>query len=261
MSHASPIPLRRWLLAAALVLTLALPATGRADGNDPSLDELVKAFNVIAFGSEMLNVKATGMLLKWDTTEIPVNMTRFDSAQDHDLKPLPAETGWATYAWRHLRELEAITGLKFTDSLKRKKRPHITIVFTNRMLLGKVPIPGVSHALQAEMSAPGGCYFVAFPAKSGALDRAVVVVNTDRPAQDIDSCILEELTQSLGLPNDTDLIRPSIFSDHDHLVRLSTGDSILLKTLYNKRMKPGMSKKAAMTMARLLFAQELAARR
>jgi hypothetical protein len=95
----------------------------------------------------------------------------------------------------------------------------------------------------------------------GALDRAFVVVNTERDGFLIDHCLLEELTQSLGLPNDTDFLRPSIFSDHDTLRKLSPTDEILIRTLYHKRMFAGMTHKAAMTMARLLIAQQLAAKR
>ncbi|HAD86889.1 MAG TPA: hypothetical protein DCG48_05960 [Rhodospirillaceae bacterium] len=250
-------------LAAVLSVAVTLASSqSRADGDNPQIGELLKAFEIIAFGSESKVLSARSKLLRWDTTQIGVNMTQFLSEGDHDLKPVAAKDFWVKFAWRHLRDLQGLTGLTFVDSIATKTRPRLTIVFTPRNLLAKVPIPGVQPKLQQELAAPGGCYFLSFAGgRMGALDRAFVVVNTDRDGRLIDHCLLEELTQSLGLPNDSDILRPSIFSDHDTLRKLSAGDEILVRTLYHKRMFPGMSRKAAMTMARLLIAQQLAARR
>tara|TARA_R110002124_G_scaffold81486_3_gene214832 strand:- start:9192 stop:10010 length:819 start_codon:yes stop_codon:yes gene_type:complete len=249
------------LLLAAACFSGTVPAA-RADGPLPPVDDLVKAFETVAFGSETKALAARTTLLRWDTDEIAVNMTQFKSEGERELKPVPAQDFWAKYAWNHLRTLENLTGLTFVDSISAKKRPRLTIVFTPRGLLTKVPIPGVSAKLQQELSAPGGCYFLSFVGgRMGALDRAFVVVNTERDGFLIDHCLLEELTQSLGLPNDTDFLRPSIFSDHDTLRKLSPTDEILIRTLYHKRMFAGMTHKAAMTMARLLIAQQLAAKR
>ena len=249
------------LLLAAACFSGTVPAA-RADGPLPPVDDLVKAFETVAFGSETKALAARTTLLRWDTDEIAVNMTQFKSEGERELKPVPAQDFWAKYAWNHLRTLENLTGLTFVDSISAKKRPRLTIVFTPRGLLTKVPIPGVSAKLQQELSAPGGCFFLSFVGgRMGALDRAFVVVNTERDGFLIDHCLLEELTQSLGLPNDTDFLRPSIFSDHDTLRKLSPTDEILIRTLYHKRMFAGMTHKAAMTMARLLIAQQLAAKR
>jgi len=254
---------RRAALAAGMfACAVAGAADARGDAVLPPVDELVKAFEIVAFGSEARGLGERTTLLRWDTAEIAVNMTQFRSAGERELKPVPAQDFWAKFAWNHLRTLERLTGLTFVDSIAAKKRPRLTIVFTPRDLLAKVPIPGVKGKLQRELSAPGGCYFLSFAGgRMGALDRAFVVVNTDRDGFLIDHCLLEELTQSLGLPNDSDVLRPSIFSDHDTLRALSPTDEILVRTLYHKRMVPGMSRKAALTMARLLIAQQLAARR
>ncbi|MEQ8226673.1 MAG: DUF2927 domain-containing protein [Rhodospirillales bacterium] len=244
------------------LLVLMAGSGARADGKLPDVADLLSAFEVIAFGSETRALQARTTLLRWDQKEIAVNMTQFESEGDKDLKPVAARDFWSKYAWNHLRTLQGLTGLTFVDSISAKKRPQLTIVFTPRKLLAKVPIPGVKPKLQQELAAPGGCYFLSFAGgRMGALDRSFVVVNTERDGFLIDHCLLEELTQSLGLPNDSDLLRPSIFSDHDTLRILSPSDEILIRTLYHKRMFAGMSHKAAMTMARLLIAQQLAAKR
>jgi hypothetical protein len=249
-----------------VVVILACAGLGsmslRADGPKASVDALLNAFEIIAFGSETKKLEVRKRLLRWDVSEISVNMTQFESDGSRELKPVAAQDIWAKFAWNHLRALSDLTGLTFVDSISAKKRPQLTIVFTPRDMLAKVPIPGIDEKLQRELAAPGGCYFLSFAGgRMGALDRAFIVVNTDRDGFLTDHCLLEELTQSLGLPNDTDVLRPSIFSDHDTLRRLSPTDEVLVRTLYHKRMFAGMSRKAAITMARLLIAQQLAAKR
>ena len=51
----------------------------------------------------------------------------------------------------------------------------------------------------------------------------------------------EELAQGLGLANDYPLARPSIFNDNDEFGLLTTHDELLLKMLYDKRLRPGMT--------------------
>ena len=56
------------------------------------------------------------------------------------------------------------------------------------------------------------------------------------------ACIVEEITQVLGLPNDSDTAYPSIFNDHTPEDLLSTLDVVLLQLLYEPELKPGMTK-------------------
>jgi len=82
----------------------------------------------------------------------------------------------------------------------------------------------------------------------GAIQKAVVIIPVDRARGrgKLVDCIVEELTQVLGLPNDSDKVFPSIFNDRsiDHL--LSGLDYILLKILYDQRLRIGMNKAEAL---------------
>ncbi len=89
--------------------------------------------------------------------------------------------------------------------------------------------------------------------------QAIVLVSTDEPYDDNGACLLEEMTQALGLPNDSELVRPSIFNERDVLNRLSLNDQIQVRTLYDWRMWPGMPREGALTVARTIIA-ELSAR-
>lgn len=46
--------------------------------------------------------------------------------------------------------------------------------------------------------------------------------------------------RGLGLGNDSPQARPSIFNDDDEFALLTTHDEMLLKLLYDPRVKPGM---------------------
>lgn len=56
------------------------------------------------------------------------------------------------------------------------------------------------------------------------------------------ACIVEEITQSLGLFRDSELVFPSIFNDKTKNTLLTGLDEILLRLLSDKRIKAGMSK-------------------
>ncbi|MGB0506965.1 MAG: DUF2927 domain-containing protein [Pikeienuella sp.] len=54
-------------------------------------------------------------------------------------------------------------------------------------------------------------------------------------------CLNEELTQTLGLRNDHDDVRPSIFNDDQEFALLTTHDEALLRMLYDPALQPGMT--------------------
>ena len=66
------------------------------------------------------------------------------------------------------------------------------------------------------------------------------------------SCIHEEIAQGLGLTNDSDETRPSIFSDDDEWGRLTELDEALLALLYDPSLRPGMRAEDAAPLIRPL---------
>lgn len=55
------------------------------------------------------------------------------------------------------------------------------------------------------------------------------------------TCVVEELTQVMGLPNDSESVFPSIFNDKTPNDLLTGLDYLLLKLLYQPQLKPNMS--------------------
>ncbi|WP_227270601.1 DUF2927 domain-containing protein [Roseobacter weihaiensis] len=85
---------------------------------------------------------------------------------------------------------------------------------------------------------------------------AVAVIRAENPGLLRLSCIHEEMAQGLGLANDSRDARPSIFNDDDEFALLTSHDELLLKMLYDPRLKPGMSATEAAPVTRII-AREL----
>jgi hypothetical protein len=80
---------------------------------------------------------------------------------------------------------------------------------------------------------------------SGAYTRAFAVIRAEHPDLLRLSCLHEELTQGLGLPNDSPRARPSIFNDDEEFALLTDQDELLLRMLYSPELRPGMTPEEA----------------
>ncbi|MEZ8065199.1 MULTISPECIES: DUF2927 domain-containing protein [unclassified Vibrio] len=81
----------------------------------------------------------------------------------------------------------------------------------------------------------------------------VIPVDQARARGKLVACIVEEITQVLGLPNDSDKAYPSIFNDHTPEDLLSPLDVVLLKLLYEPQLKVGMTKEQAKPVVRKIL--------
>lgn len=90
---------------------------------------------------------------------------------------------------------------------------------------------------------------------SGAYVQAVAVIRAEHPPLMRLSCIHEELAQGLGLANDSPRARPSIFNDDEEFALLTRLDEILLKILYDRRLKPGMTEAEARPIVEVIAAE------
>ena len=116
-------------------------------------------------------------------------------------------------------------------------------------------LPGVSaRSLDAlrDLRRDTYCVVAAFATGSDAntYTAAVAVIRAENPGLLRLSCIHEELAQGLGLANDSPAARPSIFNDDDEYALLTRHDELLLRMLYDPRLRPGMSAAEAAPMVR-----------
>jgi hypothetical protein len=109
----------------------------------------------------------------------------------------------------------------------------------------RATLPGLSPADVAGITGmPRSTYCLVYAlaeGNSGAYSRAFAVIRSEHPDLLRLSCLHEELTQGLGLPNDSPRARPSIFNDDEEFALLTDQDELLLRILYSPELRPGMS--------------------
>lgn len=230
------------LLAAGLAATVPAPAQSPTGNPLPPVDELVGYFDTIVFGSEMGPAFVSTVIAKWPDEALTVSLEQ------------RATKGHLGFVSTHLAALGRLTGKKFNGT-KTPESAAIRVLFLRRHEMAAIQGPNIDTSAVRKAAAAGGCYFLSWKQPESRIVKAVIVVNVERHPAHINSCLLEELTQSLGLPNDSDAIRPSIFSDSDNLVELAPHDALLVRTLYDPRMKAGLPRAEALRVARTIISE------
>lgn len=223
----------------------------RVDGGGPDTPytdtQLARNFVRIALFDEyvsdgdLLRARATAsQLSRWNG---PVRMAvEFGDTIPTDQRAIDrAEV--AKYASR----LARITGHPITVS---NTNPNFHVMFLNEgdrrgseARLRQL-VPGIApSSMRAILGLPANqlCIVVAFSeAGKSTYTKAIAVIRGEHPDLLRKSCIHEELAQGLGLPNDSPAARPSIFNDDEEFGLLTTHDEMLLRMLYDPRLRNGM---------------------
>lgn len=248
-------------LAVAIAAGPASPMAAEKTGT-LALDDLVKYFETIVFQSEFQTLPPTRVIKKW-TGPIRLAIRAFDEVVTEKegreiirLKQVKVKKPHLKFIKKHLNTLVKATGLKTEDAKKTGAPVNFMINFVPRRQMGNPNLSKADPVLLNKLAAEGGCYFLMWAdSKSGAIKKAVIVVNAERLLIRINHCLLEEMTQSLGLPNDSNQIKASIFSDLSRRTNLTRTDLIILKTLYDPRMKAGLPREQALKTARKVIAE------
>lgn len=234
----------------------------------PSTGELIRAFEMVVFGTEFQEFDSlTGRhrVWKWET---PLRIVirnfhdRFvdtaDGGQRSILEQVPVTEHQFMSVETHLNTLAALTGLRTEDAVAVGKAANFVINFVPRHQMSNPALADLDPRLMARMASQGGCYFASWPRKeNGQLYRAVVVVNAELGDSKVRHCLLEEMAQALGLPNDVRVRWPSVFSEGKKVTALSDYDRLFLQTLYDPRIKAGMSKTDGLRAARRILAERV----
>ncbi|MGJ0486048.1 MAG: DUF2927 domain-containing protein [Methylomicrobium sp.] len=145
----------------------------------------------------------------------------------------------------HLEQLSEITGLSIKPAPTQKSANLLIIFSTEAQLQNELLNDfGISNKQQREtLFRRSVCVGHFALAGDASISRAVVIIPVDRASAHakLVDCIVEEITQVLGLPNDSEKVFPSIFNDKSVDSLLSGLDYLLLKMLYDPRIKTGMN--------------------
>ena len=237
----------RVLLLAVLVWALAArPAS--AEVLRPQLDDMVAHFADVVFGVEYATLtQASGVVAKWPGPVVGINVQGRQSP--HLIK----------LASKHIHGLAKLTGLKFRTLKPFETIPSIDLVFLKRAEMGNIGGPNIDPKVVESMASDPSmvCYFLTWRNPPERIIKALVVVNVEKDPVRIDACLLEELTQVMGLPNDVQAYWPSMFNPNDTMTERSKWDALYIKTLYDARIKPGMTQAQTLDQVRPIFAGAL----
>ncbi|MFV0303346.1 MAG: DUF2927 domain-containing protein [Paracoccus sp. (in: a-proteobacteria)] len=112
-------------------------------------------------------------------------------------------------------------------------------------------IPNTDMAALRDLDRGNFCTVFAYSrGASSTYVNAVALIRAELPPRLRTSCIHEELAQGMGLANDSPGSRPSIFNDDEEFALLTLHDELLLRILYDRRLRPGMSQDEAAPIVR-----------
>lgn len=147
----------------------------------------------------------------------------------------------------HLRDLQFLTGIRFIET-RSPKKSQFNIYLTQDRYFRKHISRFVKNQKFADRLARKSNCFASFTTTSNhQITQANIVIPADHTFKKglYVACVIEETTQVMGLPNDSDWVSPSIANDLDKQELLSPLDRMFLKTLYDPSLKPGMTIKEA----------------
>lgn len=258
----------RYTAVILVIWALSALCTPQASAAE-DLDALMRHFDNVAFGSEYEGVAPATQTQKWvSPIRISVSAMTGEMLQKPDGKrelklsrARPTEPQIALIR-KHLTTLVKLTGIESEKADREKGKPaNLYIKFVPRLVMGQPFIAeDVEPDLLKKLGQPGVCYFLTRAIRTGALFRGLIVVNRELPPEEMDACLLEEMTQALGLPNDSDIVSPSIFNQTSTLTALTKTDVYLLRTLYDMRLPPGTPRVDALRIGREIMSELLAGR-
>lgn len=234
----------------------------RVDGGGPDTPftrrQLVDNFIRIALFEEFANIggklvaqQTESRLHRWDRP-IRMRVSFGESVPEAQRRKDSADI--TEYAAR----LSRLTGLPITPQANAGRANfHVFVVNEDeRRRIGddlRAIIPDISQgAIDTVQNMRRTTFCLVFardPQDDGTYTQAVAVIRGEHPDLLRLSCIHEELAQGLGLSNDSPLARPSVFNDDEEFGLLTSHDEMLLKMLYDRRMRPGMTAEEARPVA------------
>jgi len=211
-------------------------------------DVIMRNFNIVAFGNEY-TLKRYDHVRKWNG---PIRIGIIGNPPPY----------FEQFVRDHIRDLWKLTGfpieLRFSNAIH--KNGNLAKDFDNseinfplffieaarmpavveRMLHGKITKREV-----ANMQAISTCH-ARYWTKDNEIVLAYAAFPAEHPEDYLRACVIEEITQVLGLVNDNSSVNPSIFNDTSQHLELTEHDKWMVRMFYDPRITPGMRRQDAM---------------
>jgi hypothetical protein len=202
-------------------------------------DQILANLETVVFGSEFIGEDSTN-IRKW------VSPMRIAVYGDED-------GAFTALVDAHLAKLHELTGIDIVRVGETDPARNAHILF-----LGRSQFNTYAHTYLAR-GKPGtnrniACFGIFKSNKREILEFHAMIPRT-ASSEEARACVVEELTQVLGLPNDSFDIHPSIFNDDDEYHELTWQDELFLRVLYDARVTPGMGRAEFEPVARGIIAE------
>ena len=142
-------------------------------------------------------------------------------------------------------QLQHLSNITSHPILKSSHKPNLTIHLTKDEHYGSV-IKRQTNSKVTNIEQLSHCMGSFKTKHNGEIIAAHIVIPVDHAFSKglLVSCVIEESTQLMGLPNDSDWVHPTIANDKSKIEFLTGLDYVMLKLLYSKNIKAGMTGQA-----------------
>lgn len=225
--------LRAALIGLSLLLAPAVAAAPALTPDDVAAafsdEEIIDGFAKTVFGAESSGTNA-------DTTRLhkfvaPIRVFIVSTAMT-DRQP---------QVERFIRILNRTVANLSIRTVKKRDDANMIIFLINRSEYRKVIRETMPPDFDTRFLESNHCSAVTGGRQGGQLDSAFVFIAASEGWKQFRHCMVEEIVQSLGPVNDDYSLPYSIFNDYSEVQGFGIFDWFILNTLYDKRVKPGMT--------------------
>ena len=222
-------------------LTLALTGcTNSINIDTPAPDGLAERFEAVAFYDEFSDRERP--LYRWAG---PIRI-----AVDGDYRNAVNSLA---------KEISDLTGLSVRLVQRADQNPNLTIVIEEWARLDALIVQTGSFfgdvAALRRFTCAATFHESQVNLGTGRIDAAFVFIDEGLGPTEIRRCLTQEITQTLGLPNDIDDPDGTVFSSYSRRETLSESDRRMVRILYDPRLTPGMTRGEAMPIVREIVAE------
>ena len=245
-----PTPPTAPILAAILVVAVAAlldAAAGPAAAEALTNKTILRNFNIVAFGNEYTH-RRYQHVRKWKTPlrigiQGKAHPAWFEDQVTDQIADLAKLTGHPIELYYSFAKQKA---KKLGPEFDPKKVNVILFYLPSDKIPAAVAKYFDNDPAEVEKMIRFSTCFARYGTKANEIKWAVVVFPAHHPKATLRACVVEELTQILGLASNSAQVSPSIFNDKSLEFELTEHDRWMVRMFYDKRITAGMERKQAL---------------
>ncbi|GEM_PF-1037041 len=194
-----------------------------------SAEDLIESFDLVMHTSDHKPLTFRRPIQKW-TGDIPIF---FDTSVPD----------WhRSMAERQLPLIARLIGLRFILTKTYDPQSALNVVLAEGAAAMRKEVRRFTTEMNASWRFEDYLCFAIVPTNpNGTIQGALTVFGVKRQSTESHSCLIEELLHGLGPMADRATYTPSIFSEFTIPIEIPLNDQVLIRALYDPKIKPGMS--------------------